>query len=90
MKGGELFVLGAVFGILSLIVWNNMVLLSLLSPAGPQFLFFGFRVKHYMLGAVLVGLALLFRSRSKWSYFVVGFGLALFLDELDEVVKLFL
>lgn len=90
MKRGKPFVLGLVFGILSLIVWNNLTPLSLLSPAGPQLLFFEFRIKHYILGAVLIGLALLFRNRSKWFYFVFGFGLALFLDELDEVVKLFL
>lgn len=80
--------LGCLFGIILLLLNNmisfNIYLFSILSPQGMRFYMFGVRIKHWFIGLILIVVGLFFRDEDPRSYFLIGLGLVLFVDELPE------
>ena len=81
-----LFALGAGVGILSLALWNVLTrgmifTFSAFSPQGGQVYVAGFRIKHWMLGAVITGIGAATIRKTPWAAFLIGLGTALMLDE---------
>lgn len=84
------YVMGAVFAIISLIFWNFLptlgitkVNLSIFSPQGAEVYVHGFRIKHWLIGVILLIIGgMIFPYRREVSGFFMGFGTVLLFDEL--------
>ena len=83
------FIYGVSIAIICLIIWNLIgqieLTFSIFSPTGPIVTIGGTRVKHWLIGIVIMVFAP-FIKNAKLMSFLLGFGLMLFIDEVPELL----